>query len=84
MKPTQILAKLCKDSKIEAPSYMNGTVRIGRKLFRIQSLDENNDWYRTKGEHFSAGRGKGCNVDVGNSKTLTIFCNPESLQIFRL
>lgn len=57
MKPTQILTKLCKDSKIEVPLYMNGTVRVGRKLFRIQSSDNNEEWYRVKGKyifsHFS-------------------------------
>ncbi len=52
MKPTQILAKLCKDAKMDSPSYANGTVRIGRKLFRIQSLDESNDWYHVKGKYF--------------------------------
>lgn len=51
MKPTQILTKLCKDSKIEAPSYMNGTIRVGRKLFRIQSSDNNEEWYRIKGKY---------------------------------
>ncbi|XP_065213777.1 otoferlin-like isoform X2 [Planococcus citri] len=49
MKPTQILAKLCKDSKLEPPSYMNGTVKVGRKLFKIQSIDDNHEWIRAKG-----------------------------------
>ena len=49
MKPTQILAKLCKEMKLEAPSYINGTVRIGKQVFRIQTLDHNNEWCRKKG-----------------------------------
>lgn len=53
LKPSQILAKLCKDAKIDPPTYLNGTVRIDRKLFRIETLDENKEWYRTKGKkHF--------------------------------
>ncbi|KAK7584153.1 hypothetical protein V9T40_005116 [Parthenolecanium corni] len=55
LKPSQILAKLCKDAKIDPPTYLNGTVRIDRKLFRIETLDENKEWYRTKGaeEHMA-------------------------------
>lgn len=48
MKPTQILVKLCKDAKLEPPSYMNGTVKVGRKLFRIQNIDSN-DYFHVKG-----------------------------------
>ena len=50
MKPTQILAKLCKDAKLEAPFYVNNTVKIGRQRFRIQTLDnDHNEWCRKKG-----------------------------------
>ncbi|XP_046390175.1 otoferlin-like isoform X2 [Ischnura elegans] len=35
MKPTQILAKLCKDGKIDWPSYSNGKVKIGNKTFSL-------------------------------------------------
>ncbi|KAF4526881.1 hypothetical protein B566_EDAN013792 [Ephemera danica] len=37
MKPTQIVAKLCKDGKIEGPIYMNGRIKIGNKTFCLQS-----------------------------------------------
>lgn len=55
MKPTQVLAKLCKDSKLDSPAYVNGNVKIGKKLFRIQSTEDNNEWYHTKGveEHMA-------------------------------
>lgn len=58
MKPTQILAKLCKDSKLEPPSYMNGTVKVGRKLFKIQSIDDNNEWVHVKGTTKFSGKNK--------------------------
>lgn len=38
MKPTQILAKLCKDGKLESPCYEPGRVRIGKTVFE---MDEN-------------------------------------------
>jgi hypothetical protein len=39
MKPTQILAKLCKDGKIDGPSYSNGKVKLGRQTFFLQADD---------------------------------------------
>lgn len=39
MKPTQILAKLCKDGKIDGPSYSNGKVKVGRQTFFLQTED---------------------------------------------
>lgn len=33
MKPTQILAKLCKDNRVEGPIYSPGKVRVGNKIF---------------------------------------------------
>jgi len=33
MKPTQILSKLCKDSKIDGPYYQPGKVRVGNRIF---------------------------------------------------
>ncbi|XP_038216884.1 otoferlin-like [Zerene cesonia] len=39
MKPTQILAKLCKDIKIDPPVYEYGRVRIGRTIFNM-SMDD--------------------------------------------
>lgn len=35
MKPTQILAKLCKDAKIETPIYSENSVKIGRQTFTL-------------------------------------------------
>uniref|UniRef100_T1JBU8 C2 domain-containing protein n=1 Tax=Strigamia maritima TaxID=126957 RepID=T1JBU8_STRMM len=43
LKPSQILAKLCKDHKLDGPHIANGRVRIGRKCFVIQATDEGND-----------------------------------------
>ncbi|XP_045490218.1 otoferlin-like [Pieris rapae] len=39
LKPTQILAKLCKDIKIDAPVYEYGRVRVGRTIFNM-SMDD--------------------------------------------
>lgn len=36
MKPTQILARLCKEAKIDTPTYLiDGTVNIGRFTFNV-------------------------------------------------
>ncbi|XP_064626480.1 otoferlin-like [Lineus longissimus] len=42
-KPTQILAKLCKDYKVEGPSYSHGKVRVGNRVFTgpMEIEDEN-------------------------------------------
>ncbi|XP_050432533.1 otoferlin-like isoform X3 [Adelges cooleyi] len=56
MKPTQILAKLCKEAKFDTPVYMNGTVKIGSKTFCLQNNTEDTiDWYCAKGaeEHMA-------------------------------
>nr|CAH7741241.1 unnamed protein product [Callosobruchus chinensis] len=39
MKPTQILAKVCKDAKIDPPIYADGMVKIGKQLFSVQNED---------------------------------------------
>ncbi len=39
MKPTQILAKLCKDGKLEPPVYSSGRVKVGRRTFFLQNDD---------------------------------------------
>ncbi|KAL0280303.1 UNVERIFIED_CONTAM: hypothetical protein PYX00_001638 [Menopon gallinae] len=39
MKPTQILAKLCKDGKIDPPVYFNSKVKVGRHLFTVRQED---------------------------------------------
>ena len=42
MKPTQILAKLCKDNKLEGPTYTLGKVTVGCKTFVINKEAEEN------------------------------------------
>lgn len=39
MKPTQILAKLCKDGKLDPPVYEHGRVKIGRTVFNMPLED---------------------------------------------
>lgn len=39
MKPTQVLAKLCKDGKIDPPTYYSGKVKIGRSTFAVNPED---------------------------------------------
>ncbi|XP_035446116.2 otoferlin isoform X5 [Spodoptera frugiperda] len=39
MKPTQILAKLCKDGKLDPPVYEYGRVKIGRTVFNMHMED---------------------------------------------
>ena len=44
MKPTQILAKLCKENKIEGPYFNPGKIRVGNRIFTgpiEDSSDEN-------------------------------------------
>ncbi|XP_046413657.1 otoferlin-like isoform X1 [Neodiprion fabricii] len=54
LKPTQILSKLCKDGKLDGPSYTHGRVTIGRKNFTL-SHDEMENYVHTKGmeEHLA-------------------------------
>ena len=40
MKPTQILAKLCKDAKQDGPYYQPGKVRVGSHVFAAQAEGE--------------------------------------------
>ncbi|XP_064096144.1 otoferlin-like isoform X4 [Macrobrachium nipponense] len=40
MKPTQILARLCKEGRLDGPHYGPGKVRIGTKTFSLQSEEE--------------------------------------------
>lgn len=39
MKPSQILAKLCKDAKIDPPVYGNGQLKLCRQVFTLQTED---------------------------------------------
>lgn len=43
MKPTQILAKLCKDGKVDGPHYQPGKVRVSNRIFTapVEVEDEN-------------------------------------------
>lgn len=52
MKPTQILAKLCKDGKLEPPVYSNGKVKVGRRTFFLQN-DDFEGCFSPKGESSS-------------------------------
>lgn len=40
MKPTQILAKICKDGKLDPPVYEYGRVKIGRTVFKMPLEDK--------------------------------------------
>jgi hypothetical protein len=51
MKPTQILAKLCKDGKMDCPSYSNGKVKVGRQTFFLQAEDSDCN-LNTKGNSY--------------------------------
>lgn len=46
MKPTQILAKLCKDAKVEPPVYADGQVKVGKQVFSV--LCEDVDFYKSR------------------------------------
>lgn len=46
MKPTQILAKLCKDAKVEVPIYSDGQVKVGKQIFSITCDDV--DFYKSR------------------------------------
>lgn len=46
MKPTQILAKLCKDAKVEPPVYADGQVKVGKQVFSV--LYEDVDFYKSR------------------------------------
>ncbi|XP_065212252.1 otoferlin-like [Planococcus citri] len=43
MKPTEILTELCRNSKLEPPSYENGSVKVGYTRFKIQNIDKFED-----------------------------------------
>ncbi|XP_045464673.1 otoferlin-like isoform X3 [Harmonia axyridis] len=42
MKPTQILAKLCKDNKIDPPVYGKGQVKVCKQVFTLRTEDYDN------------------------------------------
>lgn len=48
MKPTQILAKLCKDGKLDGPHYgPGGRVKVENRVFMAPTEieDENGEWF---------------------------------------
>ncbi|KAL3867773.1 hypothetical protein ACJMK2_040623, partial [Sinanodonta woodiana] len=50
MKPTLILAKLCKDGKVDGPHYQPSQVRVENRIFKAPPLDmddEDNGKYST-------------------------------------
>ena len=52
MKPTQILAKLCRDYKIKNPQYSAGKVRVGGKSYTGSSeLEDENGHTKVTDEH---------------------------------
>ncbi|CAG9763070.1 unnamed protein product [Ceutorhynchus assimilis] len=53
MKPTQILARLCKDTKLEQPTYSDGQIKIGNQLFPIQNEDFEFYKFREREEHMA-------------------------------
>lgn len=53
MKPTQILAKLCKDAKIDPPVYADGLVKVGKQLFSVQYDDTEIQKAREAEEHMA-------------------------------
>jgi hypothetical protein len=45
MKPTQVLAKMCKDGKVDGPHYQTGKVRVANRIFTahiVEDEDEDN------------------------------------------
>ncbi|CAB0016217.1 unnamed protein product, partial [Nesidiocoris tenuis] len=54
MKPTQILAKLCKEGKIDPPVYLVDRVKVGGKTFCIQN-DEGDPGIRGNEEEMALG-----------------------------
>ncbi|GIY69883.1 otoferlin [Caerostris darwini] len=52
LKPTQILAKLCKDLKLDGPYIMHNRIRIGNKAFTFQT-DGDTDAEKLHEEHMA-------------------------------
>jgi hypothetical protein len=40
MKPTQVLAKMCKDGKVDGPHYQTGKVRVANRIFTAHIVEE--------------------------------------------
>ncbi|KAH9496795.1 hypothetical protein Btru_010273 [Bulinus truncatus] len=53
-KPTQILAKLCKDSKVDGPYYQPGKVRVSNRIFTApMELEDENGIKKATDEHLA-------------------------------
>lgn len=51
MKPTQILAKLCKDGKLDGPHYgPEGRVKVENRVFMAPTeIEDENGWFLPQG-----------------------------------
>ncbi|KAK6179510.1 hypothetical protein SNE40_011846 [Patella caerulea] len=64
LKPGHILAKLCKDSKVDGPYYQPGKVRVGNRIFTASTeLEDENDKIKKK-SLFSRKRSEHGNAPV--------------------
>lgn len=45
MKPTQILAKLCKDGKVDGPHYQPGKVRVSNRIFTAPIENDDGEYH---------------------------------------
>ncbi|KAM9308456.1 fer-1-like protein 6 [Gastrophryne carolinensis] len=52
-KPTEILAKLCKDNNLKLPILTPGQIRIGNKIFEGQTMFDNDDEKVESHEHLA-------------------------------
>ncbi|XP_055886227.1 otoferlin-like isoform X5 [Biomphalaria glabrata] len=53
-KPTQILARLCKDSKVDGPYYQPGKVRVSNRIFTApMELEDENGMKKATDEHLA-------------------------------
>lgn len=53
MKPTQILARLCKDSRLDPPVYGDGQVKVGNQIFSGLSEDFECHKFKEYEEHMA-------------------------------
>jgi hypothetical protein len=53
MKPSQILAKLCKEGKVDGPYYQPGKVRVGNRVFAapIEQDEDGSELHFTRCTH---------------------------------
>lgn len=53
MKPTQILARMCKESKLDPPVYCMDRVKVGTKTFCLQTEPDCTPSFGSKGINLS-------------------------------